>query len=71
VHLRHMNPMPRNLGAILGRFEQVLVPELNTGQLSRLLRADYVVDTVNYNKIQGKPFLVSELVEQIEKLLGS
>ncbi len=70
IHLRHLNPFPRNLGSILGRFKKVLVPELNLGQLRLLMRARYLVDAIGLNKVQGKPFKVSEIVEAVEKLLG-
>jgi 2-oxoglutarate ferredoxin oxidoreductase subunit alpha len=70
VHLRHLNPLPPDLGAILSRFERVLVPELNNGQLLRLLRADFLIDAVGLNKIQGKPFKVVEITAKIEELIG-
>jgi 2-oxoglutarate ferredoxin oxidoreductase subunit alpha len=70
VHLRYLNPFPRNLGDVMKRFEKVLVPELNLGQLRTLLRARYLVDAVGLNKIQGKPFKVAEIVEAAEALLG-
>ena len=70
VHLRHLNPFPRNLGEVLKRYRQVLVPELNLGQLAFLLRATYLVDTVSYNKVQGKPFKHSELKARMESLLS-
>jgi 2-oxoglutarate ferredoxin oxidoreductase subunit alpha len=69
AHFRYLNPMPRNTGAVLKRFKKVLVPELNRGQLRLLLRAEYLVDAIGLNKIQGKPFLVSEIEEKIEQLL--
>src|SRR5262249_45608377 len=59
IHLRHLNPFPRDLGEILRRFDKVLVPELNLGQLSVLIRARYLVDAKGLNKIQGKPFKVT------------
>lgn len=68
VHLRHINPMPANLGEILGQFEKVMVAELNQGQLRMLLRANYLVDCQGVNKVQGKPFTVSELTETIQNL---
>jgi 2-oxoglutarate ferredoxin oxidoreductase subunit alpha len=71
AHLRYMNPFPRNLGDIVSRFDRVLIPELNTGQLRLLIRAQYLVDAVGLNKIQGKPFLVSEVVGKINSVLGS
>ncbi len=61
LHLRHLNPLPRDLGDILRRYDRVLVPELNSGQLTRLLRAEYLVDAQVYSKLQGQPFKVAEL----------
>ena len=69
LHLRHLNPMPRNLGDVLRRFKRVLVPELNTGQLRLLLRGKFLVDARGYNKIAGKPFLVEELEKAIDAML--
>ncbi|MBS0260776.1 MAG: 2-oxoacid:acceptor oxidoreductase subunit alpha [Planctomycetes bacterium] len=71
AHLRYMNPFPRNLGEILKNYEQVLIPELNTGQLRLLVRAKYLVDAQGLNKIYGKPFLVHELVRKIDEMLES
>jgi 2-oxoglutarate ferredoxin oxidoreductase subunit alpha len=68
-HLRYMNPFPRNLGDILKNYEKILVPELNRGQLRFLLRNDFLVDAQGLNKIQGKPFLVSEVSQAIQKIL--
>lgn len=69
-HLRHINPLPKNLGDLLKNYKQVIVPELNLGQLRTLLRATYLVDCLGHNKVQGKPFSVGELVEKIEHLLS-
>jgi len=69
AHLRYLNPMPRNTGDVLKRYKKVLVPELNAGQLLLLLRARFAIDAVGLNKIQGKPFLVSEIEEKIEEML--
>jgi 2-oxoglutarate ferredoxin oxidoreductase subunit alpha len=69
LHLRHLNPMPRNLGDILKRFPKILVPELNLGQLLLLLRARYLVDARGASKVQGRPFRVAELLEHIEQML--
>src|ERR1700726_940482 len=69
VHLRHLNPFPRNLGELLGRYRQVLVPEMNMGQLLMMLRAKFLVDAQGYNKIQGKPFKTSEIEQKIEQML--
>jgi 2-oxoglutarate/2-oxoacid ferredoxin oxidoreductase subunit alpha len=70
VHLRHLNPLPANLGEVLGRYSQVLVPEINLGQLSRILRAEYLVDAQTMSKIQGVPFRVGEIEAAITALLG-
>lgn len=70
VHLRYLNPLPKNLGEVLGRYDNVLVPEMNMGQLVMLLRAKYLVDAHGYNKIQGKPFKQSEIERKIEEMLG-
>lgn len=70
VHLRHLNPLPRDLGDILQRFDRVLVPEMNMGQLSMILRARYLVPAEGLNKIQGKPFKVHEILERIHAELG-
>src|ERR1700681_3234029 len=69
VHLRHLNPLPSNLGEVINRFKKVLVPELNMGQLLWVLRAKYLVDAVGLNKIQGRPFKQSELEQKIEEML--
>lgn len=69
-HLRYLNPFPRNLGEILARYEKVLVPELNRGQLRMLLRAEYLVDAIGLNKVKGKPFTVAEVVDKIQELLA-
>jgi len=70
LHLRHLNPLPSNLGEILKRYKKVLVPELNMGQLLWVLRAKYLVNAVGLNKIQGRPFKQAELDQKIEEMLG-
>ena len=70
AHLRYLNPFPRNLGKLLASFDKVLIPELNLGQLRMLIRDKYLVDAVGLNKVQGKPFATTEIVEKIESLLG-
>lgn len=70
-HLRYISPFPKNLGQILKSYKKVLIPELNAGQMWVILRALYLVDAVSYSKVQGKPFLVSELRNQIEAVLTS
>jgi 2-oxoglutarate/2-oxoacid ferredoxin oxidoreductase subunit alpha len=69
VHLRHLNPFPRNLGEIMKHYKKILVPEMNMGQLVMILRAKYLVDAQSYGKIQGKPFKQSEIEDKIEELL--
>lgn len=69
VHLRYLNPLPADLKNIIPRFEKVLVPELNMGQLVRIIRAEYLVDARGFNKVQGQPFKVGELMEKIQELL--
>jgi 2-oxoglutarate ferredoxin oxidoreductase subunit alpha len=69
AHFRYLNPMPKNTAEVLRRYKRLLVPELNTGQLSWWLRAQFLVDAVGLNKIQGRPFLVSEIEQKIEEML--
>jgi 2-oxoglutarate ferredoxin oxidoreductase subunit alpha len=71
VQLRHLNPFPRDLGEILKRYDRVLVPELNLGQLVKLIRARYLVDAKSYPKIQGKPFKEAEIADAIKAQLES
>ncbi len=70
VHLRHLYPLPANLGEVLHGYAQVLVPEVNLGQLSRILRAEYLVDAKTMSKMQGVPFRVGEIEAAITALLG-
>ncbi len=69
AHLRYLNPFPNNLGDVLSRFEKVLVPEMNMGQLRLLLRDRYLVNAIGLNKIQGQPFKIKEIEKKIEELL--
>jgi 2-oxoglutarate ferredoxin oxidoreductase subunit alpha len=69
AHLRYLNPLPADLGDVLSRYEKVLVPEMNMGQLLKLIRAEYLVDAVGLNKIQGRPFKVSEVATRIARML--
>src|SRR6266550_2406948 len=66
LHLRYLNPFPSNLGDLLKRFDRVLVPEMNSGQLVQLLRAAYLVPAEGLSKVEGKPFKVAEIVQAIE-----
>ena len=67
AHLMHLNPFPANLGDVLRQYEAVLVPELNTGQLVKLVRADFLTPAEAYSKVQGLPFTVTELEQEIER----
>ncbi len=69
VHLRHLNPLPNDLGAILKRFERVLIPEMNMGQLEKLVRMNYLIEPVGLHKVKGKPFLSGEIAGKIDELL--
>ncbi len=68
AHLVHLNPFPPNLGEVLARYPKVLVPEMNLGQLTRLVRAEYLVDARSCSKVQGLPFRVAEVEEAVEAL---
>ena len=70
LHLRHIWPLPEGLKELCGRFEQVMVPELNNGQLARLLRAELLVDAKSFAKIAGQPFKIREIVEEIDARLA-
>jgi len=69
AHLHYLNPFPRNTGEVLRRYDKVLVPEMNTGQLLQLIRAEFLVDAVGYNRVRGLPFRSSELAEAITALV--
>jgi 2-oxoglutarate ferredoxin oxidoreductase subunit alpha len=71
IHLRHLNPLPNDLGETLKRFKRVIIPELNTGQLAMLVRARYLVDAVPLTKMKGRPFKVAEIREAILNLIPS
>ena len=70
AHLRYLNPFPRNLRDILGRYRQVVVPELNGGQLAFLLRGRFALDIQSYTKVHGRPFTIGEISRKIEQVLG-
>ncbi len=69
LHLRHLNPFPRNLGDVLGRYPRILVPELNRGHLLRLIRAEFLVDAVGLSKVRGQPFRSVEIADKIVEML--
>jgi 2-oxoglutarate ferredoxin oxidoreductase subunit alpha len=71
AHLRHLNPFPTNLGEVLRSYDAVLVPEMNLGQLSMLLRARFLVDVVGYNHVRGLPLRAADLAEAISALVES
>ena len=71
AHLRHLNPFPKDLGDVLKRYDAVMVPEMNLGQLSMLLRAKYLVDVVGYNHVRGLPLRAAELAEAVTHLIES
>jgi 2-oxoglutarate ferredoxin oxidoreductase subunit alpha len=70
AHLRHLNPFPSNLAEVLRRYDKVLVPEINLGQLALLLRGKYLVDVISYNRVRGLPFRAAELAEAIEEVIS-
>ena len=70
LHLRHLSPLPADLGDILARYDKVLLPEMNMGQLRMLLRAKYLKDIVGYNRVTGQPFRAKELADQLLAVLG-
>jgi 2-oxoglutarate ferredoxin oxidoreductase subunit alpha len=67
--LRYIRPFPKNLGDIISNFEHILVPEINNGQLVRIIRDQYLVDAKGYNKIMGVPITKSELVKAIQEMI--
>ncbi len=70
AHIRYIRPFPKNLGAILKNFEHILVPEINNGQLVKIIRDQYLVDAKGYNKIMGVPITKGELVEKVKEMLA-
>jgi 2-oxoglutarate ferredoxin oxidoreductase subunit alpha len=71
IHLRHLNPLPPDLGHILREYRKVLVPEINSGQLVRVLRAEYLVDAVGFNRVRGLPLASEDILDAINQLSGS
>ncbi|GAA2940409.1 MULTISPECIES: 2-oxoacid:acceptor oxidoreductase subunit alpha [Streptomycetaceae] len=71
AHLRHLNPFPKNLGEVLGRYDRVVVPEMNLGQLATLLRAKYLVDVQSYNQVNGMPFKAEQLATALKEALDA
>jgi len=71
VHVTHLSPLPPNLGEILKRFPKIIVPELNLGQLCRIVRAEFLVDAQPVSKVQGLPFTATELEAAIDTAIGT
>lgn len=71
LHLRYINPFPKNLGTLLSQYDQVLVPEMNMGQLVKVLRSEFLIPAESYAKIQGQPFKIGELEARIKQTLAS
>ncbi|MEU8326989.1 2-oxoacid:acceptor oxidoreductase subunit alpha [Micromonospora sp. NPDC048839] len=69
AHLRHLAPMPANLGAVLRAYDRVVIPEMNLGQLAHVIRARYLVDAISYNQVRGLPFTATELETTLEEVL--
>ena len=69
IHIRHIAPMPRNLGELLRGYERIIVPEMNTGQLKTVLRDKYLVDARPLNKVSGQPFQIAEIAAAIDGAL--
>jgi 2-oxoglutarate ferredoxin oxidoreductase subunit alpha len=70
VHLRHLNPFPKNLEEVLRRFKRILIPELNSGQLKILIRATYMIDSIGLNKVQGLPLKAQDVEVKLYELLN-
>jgi 2-oxoglutarate ferredoxin oxidoreductase subunit alpha len=70
VHMRWISPLPKDLGEILIHFKNVLVPEINLGQLLRLIRAEYLVDAQGLNLVRGRPISAGKIIETVKKMLG-
>jgi 2-oxoglutarate ferredoxin oxidoreductase subunit alpha len=71
IHLRHLNPFPADLGEVLGRYERVICPEMNLGQLALLLRGRYLVDVASHTQVRGLPFRAAELAAAIQDVIDS
>ena len=71
AHLRHLNPFPANTGEVLRRYDRVIIPEMNLGQLALLIRGKYLVDAIGYNQVRGLPFTSEELSTTISDVIGS
>ncbi|MFC1481002.1 2-oxoacid:acceptor oxidoreductase subunit alpha [Candidatus Neomarinimicrobiota bacterium] len=70
AHLRYLNPMPKNLGSVLGNHKQILIPEMNGGQLAGIIRSRYLTDSISYSKADGRPFIPSQIFDKVNEILG-
>ena len=70
AHLHHLNPWPKNTGDVVRSYPKVLIPEMNTGQLLKLIRAEFLVEAEGFNKVQGQPIFAEELANDILRRLG-
>ncbi|MEU8377553.1 2-oxoglutarate ferredoxin oxidoreductase subunit alpha, partial [Micromonospora sp. NPDC048894] len=68
AHLRHLNPLPANLGDVLATYDRVVIPEMNLGQLAQIIRARYLIDAIAYNQVRGLPFTAAELETMLEEV---
>ena len=71
AHLRHLNPLPANTDAVLRSYDQVVIPEMNLGQLALVIRGRYLVDAIGYNQVRGLPFTAQELADVMKDVIGS
>ena len=71
VHLRHINPFPADLGEILARYDKVVIPEMNLGQLATLIRAKYLVDALSFTQVRGMPFKADELADMLQGVIDN
>jgi 2-oxoglutarate/2-oxoacid ferredoxin oxidoreductase subunit alpha len=69
AHLRHLNPLPADLGTVLKRYQKVVIPEMNLGQLALLVRGRYLVDAISYNQVRGLPFQAAELADVLKGVI--
>ena len=69
LHLRYLNPLPKDLGEIVVKFHKIIIPELNMGQLSMIIRSKFLIDAISFTKVQGKPFTRSEIYNKIQKIV--
>jgi 2-oxoglutarate ferredoxin oxidoreductase subunit alpha len=71
AHLRHLSPMPKNLGAVLAGYDKVVIPEMNMGQLASVIRSKFLIDVISYNQVRGLPFTAAELETMLGGVLSS